>query len=709
MKKAVLLTALLGSLAMAEDLGTVNVESSTINVKGDLATESSKVEVVDEEMLETIGAKNLIDVLKTIPGVTSVARSGEMFQVRFRGVGQQQFMGEKPGVAIIVDGVPVMSDAGGFKLNMQNVKSIKVVKGSASYLYGDTALAGAIVITTKQTKNKNESVARVEYGSYNYQEYAVGTTQGTEDYSFTLNGSYRKTDGYWEDAELWTKSVNGKFQYYLDDSSDITVGIDNTDKFDEGGTRSSVSGVTEAENNPKGEPNSGYTKDSGIDLDKYYLTYNKEFENNSNLNVTAYLYSDLYEQISNPQDTDSDATTPDVYVKEGHEDLVQQGVKTEYTTKNSDIASLVGLEMGQREYKNKSKTLADYSSYNYHTHSNTNYYAGETSDTNSKEEVNALYGEIKYKTTESLTTVANARYNTQKKEYITDAYDYNGSTWSDTTTSEEHTFTNTAYRLGTTYDIDKSVAIFASIATGYETPDISDLESNPDIKDQTSINYEVGTRGNTDAKLAYEVSVYQLDNKDIIGPEGGTYAFGDDMDNIGDSRHQGVEVSLNSDNTQTFSVGLAYTYLDAKYTKHKPFNLSDDYTDRTASTTYDLVGKELPRVSKHTVDLFLNYKLTANFKFITELFAKSDYWADEANLVKMDGYGVINIQARYNIKMAKSNLEIFAKIDNLLDNQYYRSAFLHRDKRAPVGLDKEDISITVDPGRVYYADVKYKF
>ena len=228
-------SALFGDSDEAVNLDRLKVESSTIDLKNDLRTETSNVNIVNEEKLETVGAKNLIEVLKTVPGVTSVARAGEMFQIRFRGVGQQQYMGEKPGVAIIVDGVPVMSNAGGFRLNLQNVKSIKVIKGGASYLYGDTALSGAIVITTKQAKNKNESVASVEVGSYNYQEYIVGTTQGTEDYSFNLNGSYRKTDGYWEDAELWTKSVNGKFQYYLDDSSDMTLGVDVTEKFDEGG------------------------------------------------------------------------------------------------------------------------------------------------------------------------------------------------------------------------------------------------------------------------------------------------------------------------------------------------------------------------------------------------------------------------------------------------------------------------------------------
>ena len=172
---------------------------------------------------------------------------------------------------------------------------------------------------------------------------------------------------------------------------------------------------------------------------------------------------------------------------------------------------------------------------------------------------------------------------------------------------------------------------------------------------------------------------------------------------------RGVEISLQSDNTRMVSAELSYTYLDAVYTKHNPFKQFDDYTTRTAYSVYNINGNEIPRVSKHTADLFINYKPTADIKIVTELFARSDYWADERNKLKMDGYELVNLQARYYIQSGENELELYAKVDNLLDDQYYRAAFVHSDKRAPIGVDKDDISITVDPGRVYYAGVKYRF
>ena len=99
-----LLSSLNLNVSASEDLGLVTVESSTINVKTDKKTEVSNVDIIDEETIKTVGPKNLVDILKTVPGMTSVERAGEMMQIRFRGVGQQQYMGENPGVAIIVDG-----------------------------------------------------------------------------------------------------------------------------------------------------------------------------------------------------------------------------------------------------------------------------------------------------------------------------------------------------------------------------------------------------------------------------------------------------------------------------------------------------------------------------------------------------------------------------------------------------------------------------
>jgi iron complex outermembrane receptor protein len=702
LKNKLLCTLLVGAVSInlhaVEQLDLIKIESSTIDINSNKKTEVSFTTTIDKKRIEEVNINNMNDVLRAIPGATVSSRTGEMSQIHLRGLGQQQFMGENSGVAIIVDGVPVMQQSGGVRINLKDIENIKVIKGSASYLYGDTALSGAVVITTKKAKGKNSIDLEATLGSSKYQDYLLSINKSTDNFLVNLNTSYRKTDGYWVDSENWTKSVNGKVTYFLDDSSDVSFSADITNKYDEAGSRSVTAGISEAMTNPKGSGDS-YTKDNNIDLDKFILSYNKEFDNESNLTISTYQYKDFYKYKSNPQNF--------IYAQEIEKNLKQYGLKTEYVIDNNSFATMFGLELGKKELDNKTNTVLDYSEYDRRKKANVDYYNGENELIKDEESISAIYSELKYSITPKLTTTLNARYDYQKKEYSSVENDFDGTSWSTNRSSDTDTFENMSYRFGTTYEINDKSTVFTSISTAFQTPDVEDLNDNPKLEEQKSINYELGLRGNTFNKyLSYEASIYELKNKDIIGPEGGTYSFGDPIDNAGDTRSRGFELALHSDKNETFSFDFAYTYLNAEYTKYNPF--IHTYQDRSTET-FNIVGNSIPRTSKHTIDLFLNFKATNKLTLISEIYAKSSYYADETNIVKMPGYGILNLQARYNTKFNKNKVEFFAKVDNLFDKQFYRSAYLHRDKRGALGIDKEDLSIVVDPGRVFYAGIKYSF
>jgi iron complex outermembrane receptor protein len=270
-----------------EYLDLITVESSTIGVKNSKATEVSSVSYINEKQIENINPKHINELLQSIPGITSDVRTGEVVEIHMRGVGQQEFMWEDTGVAIVVDGVPLWQNGGKVRLNLSEIKSVKVIKGGASYLYGNTALAGAVIITTNKTKGEDSFLVSVESGSQKSEDYKVAFTQAFENISFSLNGNYRRTDGFWVDSNFWSKSVSSKISYYIDDTSDITLGIDKTKKYEQA-SRSSVTGVSEAKTTPEGNGRNSYQKDNNVKLDKYFLTYVKDFDNDSNLMVNIY-------------------------------------------------------------------------------------------------------------------------------------------------------------------------------------------------------------------------------------------------------------------------------------------------------------------------------------------------------------------------------------------------------------------------------------
>jgi len=697
--------------ATAADLGTINVESSTIaDLMTNKKTEVSSVSVVDENTIEQINPKNINELLQTVPGITADVRNSAV-EIHLRGIGQQEFMGEDTGVAIVIDGVPVLQNGGKVKFNIDEIESIKVIKGGASYLYGNTALAGAVIITTKKAKNKNSASLSLEAGSYGYKNAKANIIKGTEQYALSFNANYTDDDSFWNDeGRNWTKSANGKFQYYLDDVSDLTFGINYTDKFEAGG--GSVTGVTNAELHPEGVPGDwSYIRDYYSTLQKYFVTYNKDLTDTSNLKINTYYYKDEYDFKSSPQDTSGDGLD-DSYKNDNSDTIDQYGVKTEYKNETDRLAYMIGLDIGQRKLDEYTVQLVD-------VVGRSTSYAGESNSGDTTEDRYAIYGETKYKVNDKFTAIANLRVDYDGYDYTADTNDYNGTVWSDTTTTRDDSFTNISYRVGGTYLLNNKKTLFANISTGFRNPTVDqiyrgdfddDYVNNTNLDVETTINYEVGLRGTTPFGAKCEASVFITDTKDIIGKTNGTYYGNGELmyDNVGDARNRGFELSLKGKAKEKLSYSVAYTYLDAYYTSHKPFkvDLAPTYRDSGEDKTYDITENQLPRVPHHKLDIISTYKATSKLDIMTELYAQSKYYADETNFVEMPGYAKVNLKATY---YQKKNLEFFVKIDNVLDKQYYRTVYLFSDKSGDGTLDAEDASITVDPGRVYYAGLKYSF
>jgi iron complex outermembrane receptor protein len=714
-----LLLGAFSALGAAEEytIDTISVESSTIRNEEAGRTEASTVNFIDSELIEEINPKQLNEVLQTVPGVTADFMGNEVVEIHMRGINQQEFMWEETGVAIIIDGVPVYAKSGKFRLNMSDIISIKVIKGSAAYLYGNNASAGAIIITTSKPRGgKDAYEISAEAGSHNSQDYEATARISRERFAASLNANYRKSDGYWVESAYWNKSVSGKLSYYIDDTSDVTLGIDKTLKYEQQ-KRASSSGVTAADANPRGTEASGFQKDNDVDLDKYILTYTKEFINGSNLLMNVYNYIDDYDYISGPQDTDGDGVG-DTYARHTLEHKKQKGAKLEYTQEEASFAYLAGYEFGDRKYQSGSETLIDYTSTDSISGDTVEHYDGELTSTDDDQRLHAFYGELKYAVTPALTAVFNMRHDIQKDMYHVVSLDYNGTDWNNETVDEEHTYNENGYRVGATYAYDPGTTLYANVSTGYRTPTVDKIVTNYENRKRTggvavpidverSVTYEIGARGNIGGRsLDYELSLFQTDTKDIIGYRFGTYSFatsGGITDNIGDARNRGLELALKSDPSRFISFNLAYTYLQSEFTKHDPVKIA------YRGPAYEIAGNELPRTPNHILDLYTTVKLAPGLKLISQLYAQSGYYADETNMIEMPGYGYLNLQARYTMQFGGNELELYAKVNNLFDTHYYQTVYFTSDKSGDGTFDREDPTITVAPGREYFAGLIYRF
>lgn len=683
--------------ANAVDLGTISVESSTIDQKVTTQkAEVSSVQVITSSDVERINPKSVADILQSVPGVTMTLSGTDSLKVHIRGIDNQMYMGEKPGVAIVIDGVPVQETTGKINVDLDNIESIKVIKGGASYLYGNDAIAGAVVITTKRQKGISKSKIETEIGSFKYKRFLASTNQAFETGALQLQGSYTDTDGYWDDAFVTTKSINGKYQYYLSDVSDLTIGADFTRR--ETGDGNSVSGVTKAEENPTSAGEYSYGGYYNSDLTKLFVTYNRDFDNDANLMLRVHSYEDDKTSKSNRTKYDN------------AEKWDQNGLKAEYKKNFETIAFMVGTDIQRNQTDEQQYDAVD-------GIDQRGSKDGELrEDYETKENVNALYTELKHQTTQDLITTLNLRYDDISHEYQDKMDDSN---------NVDPDYNTLSYRAGLNYALNKSNQLYTSVSTGFRTPTVGQTSQNKtslaadptlnipsEIDVETTYNYEVGIEGKTEGNLAYNVSIYQLDRKDYIGRIAGSYISSDDedesnYDNVGDMRSRGFELALNSDKSKTFSYDLAYTYLEAKFVNYTISQQQtvdpDGYGPLKATySKADLSGNYVSRSPKHTANFAMNYKVNDKLTVSPEIYYKGSYFADEANKFKQKGYEVVNLKMNYNHSKA---LEFFAKIENLFDKDYYEFVNVNSSALATM----EDATIRVAEPRTYYAGLRYKF
>lgn len=126
--------------------------------------------VITAQEIRNMGARDLMDVLKIVPG-TGVSRTYEGFHmVDIRGIGTPS--SEK--ILVMIDGHSLNKNIAGSGLryladylSVNDIKQVEVVRGPGSALYGANAFVAVINIITKGTADIDGVEAEASWGSFN--------------------------------------------------------------------------------------------------------------------------------------------------------------------------------------------------------------------------------------------------------------------------------------------------------------------------------------------------------------------------------------------------------------------------------------------------------------------------------------------------------------------------------------------------------------
>lgn len=184
------------NLSLAE-LGQVEISIATGN-RTPLDRAPAAATVITSSEIQAMGARNLNEVLETVPGMhvslSSLSRLDSVYSIR--GI----HTGFNPQVLLLMNGVPVQSSLQGGRPSLLRVPTtsidrIEIIRGPGSAVYGADAYAGVINVITKDASVINATQVGGGTGSFGGKDLWLTTATEWNNWKASLNFSYQESDG----------------------------------------------------------------------------------------------------------------------------------------------------------------------------------------------------------------------------------------------------------------------------------------------------------------------------------------------------------------------------------------------------------------------------------------------------------------------------------------------------------------------------------
>ncbi|NOV30269.1 TonB-dependent siderophore receptor [Methylomonas sp. ZR1] len=119
-------------------------------------------------------------------------------------------------------------------LDFTNISRLEVVKGPASFLYGQVAPGGIVNVITKNPQRRFAAAADGRYGSYGEYRFDVDVTgPATKNLFYRLAASYDQDMHYWEPYDAHSWNISPSLLWQPSDRLSVSVKYENFEKIEE--------------------------------------------------------------------------------------------------------------------------------------------------------------------------------------------------------------------------------------------------------------------------------------------------------------------------------------------------------------------------------------------------------------------------------------------------------------------------------------------
>ena len=620
-------------------------------------------------------AMSVAESLVRVPGITANDRS-EMTQdtqISTRGFGARSAFGVR-GIRLYIDGISLSSSDGiSFpgSINLDNIKSIEVMRGPFSSLYGSSS-GGIVQFLTAEAPKNTEIKANFMAGSYGTTKESLSIAGTEGDIQYRLSTTAFNTSGYREHSAAHENESNAHLKINLQNDTRIILLANYMDLHAQDPLGNISTKTTTDPINIQNTEYSVFTDPSksptvaSLDNTRAHkentqvgVTIQHDINQNNTINLINYAGHRINSQILSTSKTSLNSRNS-VYTRDffGNElNWVNKGAFL-----NRDYSFTTGVAYGSTR-----DNRADLNGFAGITGGQLQNPAVSTMKRNEIDNVSNLdeYFQAKLALLDNVDLHAGAR-NTNINFNI----DNRCVGAACTGTSGGLHFSDTTSVIGATWKALPTINFYANYGRGFETPTLTEMSysktdgSGPNltIKPSTSDNFEIGTKAFISNATKVNLALFKTytTNEIVTTITNSTYnVYGNAQATI----RQGLEFSIDSQLKNNFNFYGAYTYLDAYF--------DSSYSNSGSATPNVFAGNRIPGTYRSQIYGQLDWKYPElNFTSALEARYMSKTAVDDRNTEYAPSYTVLNLKTGFQQTINKWKLSEYFKINNLLDENY---------------------------------------
>jgi len=614
---------------------------------------ASSISRVTQEQIQ-LGQPQLTldESLVRVPGVFMQNRQNfsQALRISIRGFGARGNFGIR-GIKVIVDDVPAtLTDGQGNvdEIDLGSAQRIEVIRGPASSLYG-SASAGVISVYSEDGQETPYVETRLSSGEDGLEQVQLKAGGQAGRLNYLGSVSMLDYEGFRANSYIERNALNSKLRFDIGEDSDLTATINVIDipkMGDPGGLTAAELAANRRAANPNSLP-AAFDNSEGRSQERIGLVYRNAFgENHEILVRNYYTWLDFSNKLT-VQGTVAASNGGQVEF-----DRAFAGLGGQYTfTGNLGERRnrlIMGLEIEDQQddrlrYQNLTGGVRGLLTFD------------QTEMVSSM----GLFAQNEFSLSPNLDLILGLRYDDVEFE-IEDHFLLN-TTGNDSGNSD---FNETSERLGLLWRATDRAHVYANYSTAFDTPTTTEFANptgggfNPNLTSQVAESVEIGIRGEVgmEIPLSYDFAVFDVtvDDEIVLFSQVGGRSF---FSNAAESTRTGFELALSAQLLDSFGISLAYSDLDATF---------DSFT--TATTSF--AGRIVPGVPQRQAFLEFAYRHEGGFYGVLDALDVSEYYADNANLVRIEGYTVSNLRVGFEANVGNFELSPFIGVYNLFDEEF---------------------------------------